>query len=202
MSKFECQLNTSNFVTMRVFMRGSLTDKGPPMAQVCPPQCWGHVYSGMCDSSSESDSPFQVSRCSFFLYVIACAHTNTGLTEALGHRQVQVPPKQTLCTISLDVCLCVCGCMTMYICLAEERVTNVLTLDALYAHHLHWRIMLPRYVKVCFCANSQLALYLVIALDPTDNKFWHLCPFSSLSSWEHSGIMGCPELRATFKEVD
>lgn len=75
-NEFKCQLNAHNFVTVSAFMRGSSTDRGPPMAQVRPPQLSGQFHPAVCDSSSESDSAAQpfpgVLTCQ---YVCVCAPT-------------------------------------------------------------------------------------------------------------------------------
>lgn len=72
-NEFECQLNAYNFVTVSAFMRGSSTDRGPPLAQVCSPQLSGHFHPGVCDSSGESDSVVQ-SRPGVQVFLLVCMY--------------------------------------------------------------------------------------------------------------------------------
>lgn len=89
-------------------MRGSSTDRGPPMAQVCPPQLWGHFHLSACDSVSVCDSAMQPIPGDQVFLMSVCAKT-PALLPPSGHRRVQVPPKQTFFTdarMYANVCVC------------------------------------------------------------------------------------------------
>lgn len=117
-SEFKCQLNAYNFVAVtECFYERVLDRQGGLPWHRCAPLSSRVTFILECVTAPVNltvlCSPAQVSRCSYFLNVIVCVCvcSNTCLVVALGHRQVQVPPKQTSCTTrSLDVCARVCTC--------------------------------------------------------------------------------------------
>lgn len=72
-----------------------------------------------------------------WMWLCVCARTNTCLAVALGHRQVQVPPKQTLCaTRSAGICVHVCVYVNVYLSpyTGKVCVTNIPILYTLCTH--------------------------------------------------------------------
>lgn len=184
-SGFKCQLNAYNFVTVtECFMWGFSTDRGPPTTQVCAPQLKGHfhlrvcVCVRVCDSSCErltvQCSLAQVSSCSYLLNVIVstCVSvwlcTNTCLAVALGHRQVQVPPKQTSsATRSWDICAQVC--VNVYLS-QGNGVCDQHTVCPLRSSFTLRDCVTQTCQRLLLC---QFALHHPIALDHTGIAFWH-----------------------------
>lgn len=130
----------------------------------------------------------QVSRCSYLCVWMRQHLPHRGPGAQTGSSSTQT----NILYQSLIRCVCVCVsvhtfvsmCKNVYLSpdLLQKCVLNRLMLYALHTHHLHWRIGLPRLVKVSFCADIQLALHLVIALDHSGFRFWH---FVSLPIFFH-----------------